>query len=167
MQVCMYVSMNVCMYVLKYVYMYVWLYVCMYISMRYYNIHVNIPHTRVHTCIHTYKLPYLHKYIYAYLHTYNIHTYIYDPHPTVNTYIGMDKQNLKTKRIRRQVRASYTYIHAYIHTKSSLQPISVSVSVFIFHLFSVRTWPPPKQVGNVLSTAMLLWQMPSGLWGAM
>ena len=45
--------------------------------------------------------------------------------------------------------------------KSSLQPVSVSVSVFIFHLFCIPTCTPPKQVGNVLSTVTLLWQMPS------
>ena len=64
-----------------------------------------------------------------------------------------------------------TYIHTYIvaqpYEKSSLQPVSVSVSVFTFHLFSVPTWPPPKQVGNALSTVILLWEMSSWWRGAM
>ncbi len=56
---------------------------------------------------------------------------------------------------------TYILIATQPSVKSSLQPVSVSVSVLYIYLFCIPTWPTLTQVGNALSTVTLLWQMPS------
>ena len=125
--------------------------------MRYYNIHVNITHTRVHTCIHTL----IHTNFYIYTNTFiltHIHTYIHDPHPTVNTYIRTNKQNLQTTRIRRQVKASHTYILTYVCTY--IQSRVCNLYQYLYYLYSYFIYfvsqpdLPRRQVGNVMANVV-------------